>query len=305
MATEKQIEAYIQGQQSNVKVDSYHDVVMGRGYVERVCGIVAGAFLGIVTGALLGAALGVVPWLAGAAAELTWLSVAHTMAAVGGVGLVAGSTAGGIYAGSSGSVAAAMEEMERRQKQDTLKQNLLKDPELHKKAEAYAKDPSPAKPAGATTLKEARQQSRNGRDFFKQVYDVRMGVIFGILGAIAGAVLGAGLLPGEAITGLPFVKEAGVALASKVIAGASLVGLIGLTVGVNYSILFTSTVNLVKNMASGEFFRKKQPPAVEQAPVTTRDTQTMAAFPEAAQAKQSFVEKLATTTAEQQRHVSP
>lgn len=293
MATEKQIQAYIDAQTDKVQVESYHDVVMSKGYVERVAGIVAGALLGITTGMILGVGLGIIPAIAGAE-TFSWLSVGNGILMGGAVGLTSGSLAGGIYGGSSGSVAVAAEEIERRQKKAALREKLLNDPELQRKADTFIANPQAAPTPDCNTLKDARAQSRSVGEFFKKVFDARVGLMFGILGAIAGAVLGAGLIPGEALSTIPFVAKEGASVVSKIIAGAGVVGLVGVTVGVNYSLLFTSAVNLVKDAASGKFFSSDKTPqqsmTVEQTSVAKAPAQ--ASSIEAEQKQKSFVAKL-------------
>lgn len=253
MATENQIRSYIDAQKAKVHVDSYHDAVMSKGYVERVSGIVAGALLGLVTGLVLGAGIGLIPPLVGAEA-LTWGFVFKTMAMCGAAGLTTGSAAGAIYGASSGSAAVAAEEMERRMKEYDVEKKLLKDPNLQEKAEAFSKNGAAEKAAVAKThtVKDVKAQSNGKLDFASKIFDWRVGAFFGALGALAGLVLGAGLMPAEIITGLPFLAETSTTLASKMIAGAGVVGLVGVTVGVNYSVLFTSAVNWVKKKALGE-----------------------------------------------------
>jgi len=269
---------FIEFQKAQVRVEAYDNVVMNKSFKGRTRGLWSGIILGLPSGVALGGLAAVLPALIGVA-EFSSISAASviTSGAIGGAAGIAIGIFGGQVIGASASAAAsAAAEKERREKTDSLEQQLSTHPDLPKMAAEYAAKKRAGTldeqaPNHPNTLGEAWAQSKDFREFLSHlivpkalVASVGFGMVLGAaMGLAAASGVSAPVLgPLLAHTGIEIPKlAAGEMIAANwpsiVAASSAIVGSVTAIFGLNYPMAFTSVADFTGRLLSGNLFEGK------------------------------------------------
>jgi hypothetical protein len=228
-------------------VEDYYDKIHGKTWGRRTSGFIAGATLfggfGMVGGAIaafLPYALGAAG-IAGAAAVAApgALVIASNAALFGGAAAWLGMTIGADVGSNAGSVAAGLEEKEKREKSG---------------------QPAVAQSQAATTAKPPR------------LFNWKVGLVMGLMFAAFGALIALNPITASTVALMGFAAASPAAS----VASASVLGMFGATMGVNFPYLSNKISNYYSRLLKGKTFEKTTDseaaaslplqPAVQQAP---------------------------------------
>jgi hypothetical protein len=253
-------------------VETYYDKVHQAAWLGRNSGVWTGVGTGGSIGALMGAATSFLPYALGYTDGVLpdVMSVVSLSALSAGLGAAYGMTVMPDVGVTAAAVAAGLEERERRDKLEKLRET---NPELAAKVEqARARQVNDFEQAGtpkSSWLKRAWTR-------FGQYYDVKVGVIGLALSAAVGAILAlnphiASPILGEQGMKLISSSTTGIPSGAAIASSAGLFAMFGAVFGVKMAMVSNLLSNASYQILTGNIFKKDEPAfAPELAPELAR-----------------------------------